>query len=219
MFSALPCMCNFFSGNTVTEMSDPTDGRYFGSIVAAAVDGSSVLLLIGDPIILTEEEYSDLEIGDVIDCPPMYDGEEPGMTVTDILDSGRNRYVQLDNGAAECWFVQGSYTEDPTDYILMTSSDNPVWLNPRLVLVSLADNCDVSDTYSFLFSNGDDSQFDGWNTDPDANAFTSSVYWYYETSVQLNPPEVVNGWVPADGLVYPVVIENGEVTSINIEWR
>ena len=219
VFSALPCMCDFHCSNNVYEMEDPIDGRYFGDIVAVSADGSSLLLLIGDPFILTEEEYRDLEEGDVIDTPPIYEGDDPGMTVTDILETGDHRYVQIDNGA-ECWFVQGSYTEDPTDYILMTNSDNPVRFNPRLVLVPLADNCDVTDTYSFLISNGDDSQFDGWNTDPEANALTSSVYWYFETEVAPNPPEVISGWLPiGSGLAYPVVIENGEVTSINIEWR
>ena len=219
VFRALPCMCYSYHSVTGAEMSDINDGRYFGSIEAAAVDGSYLLLLIGDPFILTEEEYWNLEVGDVIDTPPMYEGDDPGMTVTAVVDTGENRHVQIDNGY-ECWFVKGSYTEDPTDYILMTNSDNPVWFNTRMIIVPVAGDCEVTDTYSFLISNGDDSQFEGWNTDPDANAFTSSVFWYYETQVRIYLPEEVNGWVPTEGgLAYPVVIENGEVTSINIEWR
>lgn len=218
LFTELPCLLEIYNSDIENDIDNPVDGRYFGGIEAAAVDGSYVLLMVGDPVILTEEEYNSLEIGDVIDCPASYSGEEADLTVTDITETNGYRDVEIGDGF-EYWFIQGAYTEDPSDYMLMTSSDNPVWFTPRMMLVPIAEDCEVTDTYSFLMTDGDGSQFEGWNTDPDANALTSSVYWYFETQAQSNPPEEVNGWVSTGGLVYPVVIENGEVTSINIEWR
>jgi hypothetical protein len=38
---------------------------------------------------------------------------------------------------------------------------------------------------------------------------------------ELDPyrSERVNYWYETDGLAYPVIVENGEVTALNIEWR
>lgn len=76
----------------------------------------------------------------------------------------------------------------------------------------------MTDVYSYLFSEEDQAAFVGWTPAPGENALTSSAYWFYETEVQNFVPDEVHGWIPASGLVYPVTIGNGEVTSVEIEW-
>ncbi len=218
LFRELPCMIDFYGSSYGDSLAEPVDGRYFGNIEACAADGSMMLISIGDPFILTEEEYNSLEIGDVIDVPPLYTGDEPGMTVTDITEVNGRRDVELDDGA-ECWFDQGGYTENPTDYILMTSSDNPLWFNPRLVLVDVAADCEITDTFEYLFNDDEQVMYSVWSPDAGSNALLRTAFWFYEVDLSEYTPEVVNGWLPVGGLAYPVVIRNGELTSINIEWR
>ena len=217
VFRALPCMIQVNADSARNSVNNPADGRFFGDIEAAAIDGSYLLLNIGDPLIISEEEYNSLNVGDVIDTPVFGDGQQ-GMTVTAIDESNGYRTVELD-GRDDYWFVQHPYSEDDTDYILETYSDNPVLFNYRLCPVPLASDCEVTDQYAALFSDSDTEAFNNWNPGPDANALTSSSYWFYENVNTTDVPEPVHGWIPANGLAYPLTIENGELTSINIEWR
>ena len=217
VFRALPCMIQVNADSARNSVNNPADGRFFGDIEAAAIDGSYLLLNIGDPLIISEEEYNSLNVGDVIDTPVFGDGQQ-GMTVTAIDESNGYRTVELD-GRDDYWFVQHPYSEDDPDYILETYSDNPVLFNYRLCPVPLASDCEVTDQYAALFSDSDTEAFNNWNPGPDANALTSSSYWFYENVNTTDVPEPVHGWIPANGLAYPLTIENGELTSINIEWR
>ena len=216
LFHELPCMIDFFGDQYGDSIEEAADGRYFGNMEAASADGTQILLAIGDPFILTEEEYNALQVGDVLDVPALYTGDEPGITVTDIVEENGSRNVILDEDG-EYYFMHDSYTGDSSDYILMTVSDNPLWFNPRMIIVDLADNCAVTDIYEYLFDDDDLMDFSVWSPEPGTSPLASSAFWFYEN--RHSDPEEVNGWVPIGGLVYPVVIENGEVTSINIEWR
>ena len=132
------------------------------------------------------------------------------MGVTDITGSGSNREVEVCNG--ELWFSHG-YAENTTDYVLTEASDNPVYTQTYLYALPLADNCDVTDTYSFLAGDSD------FEVDPNAGPLVNSVFWHYSRELDPYRSERVNYWYEMDGLAYPVVVENGEVTALNIEWR
>ena len=187
----------------------PEDGRYFGNLLGAADDGTYILAALGEAIVLTEAEYNALEVGDIIPGHPSWNSDFE-FVVTDITGSGSNREVEVCNG--ELWFSHG-YAENPTDYVLTEASDNPVYTQTYLYALPLADNCDVTDTYSFLTGDSD------FEVDPNAGPLVNSVFWHYSRELDPYRSERVNYWYEMDGLAYPVVVENGEVTALNIEWR
>ena len=187
----------------------PADGRYFGSMLGATDDGTCILVALGEAIVLTEAEYNALEVGDIIPGHPTWNSDLD-LVVTDITGSGSSREVEVCDG--EMWFSH-SYAENPTDYVLTEASDNPVYTQTYLYGLDLAEDCEVTDTYSFLAG---DSAF---AVDFEAGPLVNSVYWHYSREIDPYRSELIGEWYEMDGLAYPVVVENGVVTAINIEWR
>lgn len=211
----LPCMISeddFWEPMVFADKLD--DGRYFGDAIAFSNDGTRAFLLLGKGIIYTEEEFNKLKVGDKIKID--YYGTEYA-TVTEVNDSEYDyEKVILD---CDLWFEQGSYTENETDYILMSDSSNPVYTDAKLVTLDLAPDADVTDTYRWLMGdNFEDAKIQFVEDNGYENALQVTDFWYYN-AINEYRRESSNGWTPMFGLVYPVVIENGEISSINLEWR
>lgn len=211
----LPCMISeddFWEPMVFADKLD--DGRYFGDAIAFSNDGTKAFLLLGKGIIYTEEEFNKLKVGDKIKID--YYGTEYA-TVTEVNDSEYDyEKVILD---CDLWFEQGSYTENETDYILMSDSSNPVYTDAKLVTLDLAPDADVTDTYRWLMGdNFEDAKIQFVEDNGYENTLQVTDFWYYN-AINEYRRESSNGWTPMFGLVYPVVIENGVISSINLEWR
>ena len=45
-----------------------------------------------------------------------------------------------------------------------------------------------------------------------------TIYWFYATQ-NWNIPSLGNQWNDFGGLLYPIVIKNGEATMMSLQWR
>lgn len=209
VFLQIPCFFEFWSD--IEYVEHPADGRYFGGIEALSLDGRSAIIYYGDPIVLTASEVAALRVGDTIDVE-IYGMDR--ITVTNIETDSDHTYVQFD---AQDLYLYQAYGENPDDYLLMSSSDNPVTVNERLAIVSVADNCVVTDTYSYLTSQQSVDEFYASHEETGI-ALLDSYYFYYIT--QLDQYQTAsNGWQTAHGLLYPVTISDGQIVQMNAEWR
>ena len=210
LFIQLPCMTEIGHCEGRNDIYDaPSDGRYFGSVLAVYEDGTYILVKIGEAIEITEAEYNALEVGDIIPGHPNWN-QNLDLVVTDITGSGADREVEVCDG--EMWFSHG-YAENSSDYVLTEASDNPVYSQTHIYALPIAENCEVTDTFSFLAG---DIVFE---VDPNASPLVNSNYWHFSTEIDPYRTGLVNSWYEVNGLAYPVVIEDGEVASINLEWR
>ena len=101
----------------------------------------------------------------------------------------------------------------------MSDSSNPVYTDTKLVTLDIAPDADVTDTYRWLMGdNFEDAKIQFVEDNGYENALQVTDFWYYN-AINEYRIESSNGWTPMFGLVYPVVIENGEISSINLEWR
>jgi len=215
-FSKFPCMISedeFWEPIVFADKIE--DGRYFGDSIAFSNDGTKAFLLLGEGIIYTEEEFNNLKVGDKIKID-FYETEYA--TVTEVNDSDE-AYDRVKFDIDYIWFDKGVYTENKTDYILMSDSENPVYTNTRLVILDIAPDVKVTDRYSWLMGDGyEDAQAQFIEDNGYTNPLQMTPFWYYSSIYEFRR-ESSNGWSPMFGLIYPVVIENGEIASINIEWR
>ena len=212
MFKDYPCILDMdlYGGPYAVSGSIP-DGYYYGNLLALSMDGNYALIQYGEGVIYTEDEYNALQVGDTVTYPG-WDGEEGTATVTSIDEDG---WMHLDQD--DLYFVQGAYTPDPTQYCLLSSSDNPVYSNEGIALVPISDDCVVTDTFGMLYT---DLEWADYNLQPKTGEpLLDSFYFYLETHVPYVPHYVSNGWMETYGLLYPVEVTDGQITVLNIEWR
>ena len=212
----LPCMFDnddlygkFSYENTIE------DGVYYGSVIAISEDTTKAYVRIGEGIILTEEEFNSLEVGDKIQIDE--NGYEYA-TVTAINDSD-DAYNRVELDCEWVWFDKGVYTANENDYILMTDSENPITINDRIIEIPISPDCEVTDMFGWLIEDGYEEDMNLFIEEQGIDsALAKSTFWYYAHTYQYRSEES-NGWLPMWGLIYPAVIENGELTYMNLEWR
>jgi len=214
--SKYPCMIDADYMNSKIEfVSSLPDGKYFGSIDAISNDGTKALLSLGEGVILSEEEYKNLKVGDKIKVD-FYDTEY--ITVTEVNDTD-DPYMGIRFDIDYVWFSQGAYTDNSTDYVLLTDSDVPVSTNDRLVIIDLASDCEVDDTFGWLMAEGYEEGMKKMIEDEGyTNPLQTSSFWYFHYTYEYKI-ESSNGWTPMWGLVLPAVVKNGELVKFCIGWR
>lgn len=211
-FMKLPCLAeNFFLSKS--EIADTIeDGKYFGDAFNFTSDGKYMFAVVGDPVTVTREEFEALEVGDVI-CTGLYGSD---YVVTDIYEYEGKKQVTVSD---DCWFVNNEFTLDEDTYLLVSSSNNPEFINPMVLVLPIADDCIIDDQFELIAPEGYDDYVAGLE---DPNVITSSVFWYqmlYDTERLSIDSDYGNGWVRAKALLYPVVIEDGQVVEVTLTWR
>ena len=188
------------------------DGVYFGSLEAVSEDLSYALVCIGEPVYRSMEELSQYSVGDTIHIDEIdYD-----FVISDIGDG----YIDSEDGEP---FFSTSYVNCiDEDNILMLCgySDNPYHANDRFLILPIAPDCEITDYFSYLSERDDvDPSLDN------GTALSRSYFWTYimrdefEVSMERANELSNNGFHLTEGFLYPVHVENGEIVSMNLEWR
>ncbi len=214
VLSKYPCMVesDFCYGEEDLVSSLP-DGYYFGRIVAVSNDGTRALLSLGEGIILSEEEYKNLKVGDKIKVD-QYEGEYA--TVTEVIETDDSYDIKFDLDFI--WFRQGTYLDDESAYILLSQSDQPVTINDSLIYLDLASDCEVKDSFGWLLYGGYEEGMEKMIEEEGyTNPLQTSSFWYYNYISEFKS-ESSNDWTPMYGLIHPAVIENGEIVKFCIGW-
>ena len=209
-FSKLPCMTRTGVFKTDIMVDEIPDGRYFGSIAAISMDGTKMYIWAGEPITLTEDDFLNLQAGDVIDV-------YGGLTVASVNESYTDgRRVSFEDNDSGLWFTNDEYLGNGGGYILENSNDNPATTNTKIVEVPISPNCEFDDHFTLFVDQGDVDTYilDNNLTVP----LTKTAFWYYTATYEY-AQESSNGWIPAYGCLYPIIIENGEVVQVSLQWR
>ena len=208
--SGIPVICNYEEDIRIGE-SVP-DGVYFGSLEAVSEDLSYALVCIGEPVYRSMEELSQYSVGDTIHIDEIdYD-----FVISDIGDG----YIDSEDGEP---FFSTSYVNCiDEDNILMLCgySDNPYHANDRYLILPISPDCEITDYFSYLSERDDvDPSLDN------GTALSRSYFWTYimrdefEVSMERANELSNNGFHLTEGFLYPVHVENGEIVSMNLEWR
>ena len=213
-FMNLPCVTevNNYTFDEIVESID--DGTYYGNIMAISEDSNYMLVQVGDPVSFTKEEFDKLEIGDVV-YHDIYSDED--VYVESIDDYG------ITLSYDDLWISENTFIDNSNEYMIFSSSANPVTVNNKIAVVKISSDCEIDDTYKMLLNGPDD------DSDPEGYAeylegldnptvLQKTIYWFYATQ-NWNIPSLGNQWNDFGGLLYPIVIKNGEVTMMSLQWR
>ena len=196
------------SGEFVSSIEDDT---YFGIMLAVSEDGRYGLFYIGTPVEFDQSFVDSLQVCDEIGYEDIY--------VTDIRENGSNRWITLSRNDL---FFSPQYYDFTGTQLLCSDSVNPVRENEVLVVLPISTSCTVTDTY-YILTGTDNDGYTSWQTsDRTGVPFFDSYFWYYlNDPAYLHTAEVSStGWYDFGySLAYPVVVTNGEVTLMNLEWR
>ena len=208
-FAEIPFMIRnvYFSLDEVDHLDD---GRYFGLIVGVSTDANKIIARLGRPITLTDDEYLALSVGDEV-C-----GYEV-VYVDESKTDGSRVYL---GESGNFWFLKGSEYQEEGDDTWMLFGDNDIPMTQDAVNIFLDVPADVAinDHYGMM-TNADEATIqaycdeNGW-TSPLAN----TACFYYLNTYEYRF-ESSNGWLETSVRLYPLVLENGQIKSMNLEWR
>lgn len=198
VIKTLPVFMETFDYTYVTELPD---GEYYGDMIGFLDDGSKAAFMIGKPIIISPEQYESLE-----DDQELFDidGNDTDFIVT-IDEDGTMFFGGM-------WFVE----REDGNYILMTDSDIKVTYDHQCVILDIADDAKISDSFSYLYDNGEFTPSSDKKT-----AFTQTSFYYYATEDEYTTylASNYNGWTFFSGIVEPIIVEDGVVTEMALGWR
>lgn len=200
-FMSIPCFTEIYIYSdedyaTVEILDGVPDGLYFGNVVLIKEDGSKALVEIGTPYVISEEEY-------------------------EIYKSDPEGYIA---GIPELNNAYGWFSKVEGQYVFMTDSDYVVPMNSQFTWVDISPDVEVTDNFPLLmFYATDEVDFDNFQESDYVynygdNAVTNSAFMEY---MLTNDYAIYfsNGWLRGSAILEPVVITNGEVTSIHFGWR
>ena len=133
-------------------------------------------------------------------------------TVIEVYD-GHDFYITDDNDNSNYgWFIDAG---DGT-YIMSSDSDVICRCNERLAYVNIAEDCEIVDRFAILSDVEGADQTVGLNPDEPLTITNSYFYDYY---VNYEYGSHYSQWFTCSGLLEPVTIVDGEITSMTIGWR
>ena len=193
-----------FGFECVELISSIEDGLYYGSIIAFSLDGTQMLVTLGDPVIISPDEYNALQEGDQIS---VNDGFELNLST---MSESQYSFREQNRG------------QDDASYILTTVNDMIVTINSRIMIIDVAPDCVICDHFQYMLhgvvEGYDYTQLP--NSDGDNN-FSNTYYYEYFTSdsnTAINYPNY-STWTPAYGILEPVEIENNQIVSMTLGFR
>lgn len=199
------------------EVVDNTpDGEYNCIIRAISLDGTKLLAIVQDPIIISAEEYANIKPGDhisVADNDPRYDYK---LDVRDDFSFDEPEKMFRDNILffQEC--EDGNYMlvcplpDGGTETGFYTS------YNSRMVFIDIDPECEVID--DFCTSNDDFTPY-GFVDGP--NAITRSFYFFYQTHYYTHSKPVdvpiCNDWIRFSSKNVPIVVKDNAIVKITFD--
>ncbi|MBO4635738.1 MAG: hypothetical protein J5685_01190 [Clostridiales bacterium] len=208
-FMALPCPIDT-SLVRGEHMMWPSDGTYYGGIVALRLDAGCALVTYGDPFCMSQEEAESLNVGDTVPLPvPM--GELTELTVSGFWES--------DSGHDTVEFEEYLYLEWTGDrYMLYGESDCPVVLESYMAVVPIREDVTTYSNFS-LFVDDQDACREFIDTYGNGNAIIGSDYFYSQYVSPQITVYTADGWSEGYGLLFPFTISGGYITDMTISWR
>ena len=202
-FMKLPCLINLEYVDELTDVTDTLeDGMYYGGILAVSEDAGKLVILTGDTVTFTPEEYENFKVGDVVykDISVTYIDADGNITLSDPFMSIRENY----------------FDPNSEDYLLMDISV-PLKTNYRVAVISIDPDCSIIDNYGYL--NLDMEGFDAYLSEhPDSTALERTNYWYLADRDDLTEP-LGDNWTYRPSMLLPVVIENNTVVEATLDFR
>lgn len=214
-FMKLPFMTARVPADLITD-SVP-DGFYFGDVLAVNEDLDTFFISLSEPVILTEEEFLNLKVGDKIRVDLV--GLEY-VTVESVDESktdwGRVRFNSTsDSGYDYCINISKcSYTPDETDYYLYGVNDYPVTINEKYIAMPIADNCMIDDTNYLAGAYIEDAKKYAMENNL-TTPFGQCSLWYFNVTESLFDLEPSNGWIQFSGLGYPTIVKDGKISEVH----
>lgn len=206
---------NFYvNPDIIPTVETVTDGVYFGDLIGISEDGTRARFRIGEPIGLTQEFVDSLEIGDALG---VFDINGTELTITGVSDTSYGRRLQIDDDSL---FFSNAYSGFTDSVLICSDGVNPVTINNVYVELPISSYCEIIDFYRTLDNDSNDPVYDDWQAnEPSGVPLLDSFFWYYENHNSWTSITLTDGWYNARSLAYPVVVNNGEVTGLYLEWR
>ena len=183
------------------------DGTYFGVLLAVSEDGRSGLFYLGTPVGYDRITVDSLNEGDGI-------GYED-LSVTSITENEGGRCITLGEGYL---YFTPNYESFTGTILLCSSGNNPITQDDVMVILPISSSCTITDSYAAL--SGEESVlYSEWQSaERTGDPFFDSFFWRYAQEYEAALSST--GWYDlGSSLAYPVVVTDGEVTQMNLEWR
>ena len=212
-FFSLPCPFDTYRVSGC-DMQQPSDGTYYGGIVAMRLDAGEAVIWYGDAYTVTQDEIGALSVGDVVTLPyPVYVGEDEStqLTVSSIASNPDGH---------DSYYFGDRYSLDWTgDSYMLRDLNAPVIFQGHMATVPIS--ADVTLAEEFQFSVDDEAaQQQFIDTHGNGNAILESDFYY---SVYVGPDSEYlftnDGWSEGAGLLYPFTISNGSITDMTVSLR
>ena len=206
---------NFYvDPDSIPTVETVDDGVYFGSLIGISEDGTRARFKIGEPLEFTQEFVDSLEVGDALG---VFDNNGTELTITSVSDTPNGRRLYIDDNSL---FFTNAYSEFTDSVLICSDSVNPVTINDVYVELPISSNCVITDTYYMLDNDNEDPVYEDWQEgEPSGVPLFDSFFWCYENHNPWTNIALTDGWYNARSIAYPVVVNNGEVTGLNLEWR
>ena len=188
-----------------------SDGTYFGVLLAVSEDGRSGLFYLGTPVGYDRITVDSLQEGDEV-------GYED-LRVTSITENEGGRCIVLGDGYL---YFNPDYESYTGTILLCSDGNNPITQDDVMVILPISTTCTVTDTYSRISGEDSDIYTQWQNAERTGDPFFDSFFWRYTQEERFDgtPTATSTGWYDLRfSLAYPVVVTNGEVTLMNLEWR
>lgn len=203
------------------------DGRYFGSIIAFNESATKMLVSVGTPITMTKDELLSLKEGDKVEVGLSYlDYITVKVVNTSAYGSDRIVFDTSYVVDGETLYADIRLEVDPypdgSDYIFMIGNENPLAKDYKVVELTVSPDCEISEIgFASVMIGGEfaDDMKEFIDEQGYTTVLSKTITYYYAMELDDFKRETSNGWFPVYGLLYPVCIENGQVTKMWITAR
>ena len=193
----------------VISASEIKDGKYRGYVSRVSADGKTVVITLGQPITFTEDEVSNMKVGDqiAVNCR---DIPSDHITVSQIEEDGTVFFEEY------CALIR----DDDGLFYLIGSSDLEMTENEFTAEVPLSDSVKLEDSFSYLLSEEEKEEFE--KREKSGNPLFDSCFWWHSMknieSLRSQDPESQGGFYDIIGSCHDVEIKDGVITSIYFFW-
>ena len=187
------------------------DGYYFGDIVAYSEDGKYLLFGYGKGSYIRIKDAKKLKAGDKV--------KFEGSNETFKVDEGSSG---LDSFFDDNWlFLDDDYLPEEMrgEYLmLMSSYDDPEYNHLGTALLPISEDVEIIDKF--------DSYFSTWEIDEyrkshnkTGNPFLDSAFYIGNSFIEGELTLRSNGYIGGEAVLSPIVIKDGKIVKIQLEWR
>lgn len=187
------------------------DGYYFGDIIAYSEDGKYLLFNYGKGSYIKIKDAKKLKTGDKV----KFEGSNEIYTV----DKGSSG---LDSSFDDEWFYLGDdyLPEEMSEkyLMLMGPNDNPEYSDMGTALLPISEDVEIIDKFDSYYSTW---EIDGYRESHNkaGNPFLDSAYYIGNSFIEGEFALWSNGYTSGEAFLYPIVVKDGKIVKIQLEWR